>query len=236
MPPSVPPPSAELPRLPGRWDPARELSSLPWDSVPLLAWLARTEDGGLPVQATAVRLGWDPGALWARFDCDDSHPWATLAARDAPLWQEETVELFLAAGVGDPETYVEIEVNPLGALFDALVENPGLERAALATDTAFDWPGIRWAAGRRSGGWWAALALPWAGLPPEAGGPLSGPPAALRANLYRIDRPPGTPAEHSAWSPTLVAPADFHRPRRFGRLAVSGAGSGPPPGPDLAGR
>jgi hypothetical protein len=195
-----------------------------------------TEDGGAPAQATAARLAWDREALWVRFDCDDGHPWATLAARDAPLWREEAVELFLAAGEGDPESYVEIEVNPLGALFDALVHNPGLERAALLADSSFDWPGIRWTAGRRRKGWWAALALPWTGLPAAAGGPLPAPPPVLRANLYRIDRPPGSHPEHSAWSPTLVAPADFHRPRRFGRLTLTGAAPAPPPGPDPAGR
>lgn len=234
MPPS--PSGAEIPRLPRPWDPAVELAALPWDAVPILARLVRCEDAGTPAQATAVRFAWDPEELWVRFDCADRHAWATLTARDAPLWREEAVELFVAAGEGDPERYVEIEVNPLGALFDALVHNPGLERAALAADTSFDWPGIRWAAGRRREGWWAALALPWAGLPAAAGGPLSGPPPSLRANLYRIDRPPGSPAEHSAWSPTLVAPADFHRPRRFGRLALTAAAPGLPPGPDPAGR
>ena len=247
MPPSISPPEpdrdaaasapvAEVAPLPEGWDPAADLRALPWGRLPLLAPLRRAEDGAEPAQATAVRLGWDPVALWVRFDCADRHPWATLAARDAPLWTEEAVELFLAAGEEAPETYVEIEVNPLGALFDALVANPGGERAALAADCGFDWPGIRWAAGDREAGWWAALSLPWTGLPAAAGGPLAAPPRALRANFYRIDRPPGAAAEHSAWSPTLTVPADFHRPRRFGHLRFSAGRPGRAPGPDRGAR
>jgi hypothetical protein len=43
-------------------------------------------------------------------------------------------------------------------------------------------------------------------------------PARWRLNIFRIDRPPGGEAEFSAWSPTFVLPADFHRPARFGFL------------------
>lgn len=182
--------------------------------------LVRVEDGGRPRQPTVVRLGWTPELLLVRFDCVDLEPWATLAGRDEPLWQEEVVELFLAAGETDPATYVELEVNPLGALFDALIANPGLERAALSANLAFDWPEIRWKAEalRQPRGWWAALALPWHGLPGAVVPARTG--VRLRANLFRIDRPHDGPPEHSAWSPTRIVPADFHRPRRFGTLIL----------------
>ena len=39
-------------------------------------------------------------------------------------------------------TYYEIEVNPLGALFDARVESPGLSRASMRVDPAWDCPGL----------------------------------------------------------------------------------------------
>lgn len=216
-------PVAAIRPLPASWEAVADLGGLPWERVPDPLVLLRAEDATAPAQPTMVRCGWSPEALWVHFDCMDAQPWATLRERDAPLWTEEVVEVFLAAGESAPERYVEIEINPHGALFDALISNPGGERTALAADPGFDWPGLRWAAGRSATGWWGTLRLPWAGLPSAAGGPLLAPPPGLRANFYRIDRPPGEPAEHSAWSPTFVTPADFHRPRRFGHLRLDGA-------------
>jgi hypothetical protein len=214
------PPELAVPRLDAAWRVDGPLAARPWRSVAATA-LVRAEDGGAPLQSTSVRLGWIPDALFVRFDCQDARPWATLRRRDAPLWQEEVVELFLAAGADAPADYVELEVNPLATLFDARVANPRLDRSDLRVDLAFDWPGIRWEAGAAAdgGGWWAAFALPWSGLPGAAA--LARPGTVLRGNLYRIDRPPDGPAEHSAWSPTFESPADFHRPRRFGRLVLA---------------
>jgi hypothetical protein len=36
-------------------------------------------------------------------------------------------------------------------------------------------------------------------------------------NLYRIDLSP-EPVEFQSWSPTLVTPANFHVPERFGTI------------------
>lgn len=180
--------------------------------------LVRAEDGSAPTQATELRAAWNDEALWLRFDCDDSAPWATRRGRDEPLYEEEVVELFLAAGAEDPANYFEFEINPLGALFDARIENPGLDRRALRADTSWDCPGAIWQAELRPGGWRAALALPWRGLE------LPAAPLCLRANFYRIDRPLDRAPEHSAWSPTGIVPADFHRPRRFGLLRLAAPG------------
>lgn len=214
------PPSLPIPRLVGVSATDLDLAKVPWHLAARID-LVRVENGDLPLQSTSVCLGWTPELLLVRFDCLDTEPWATLAGRDEALWQEEVVELFLAAGETDPATYVELEVNPLGALFDGLIANPGLERAALSADLAFDWPEIRWKAEaiRQPRGWWAAIALPWYGLPGAVVPAHEG--ARLRANLYRIDRPRDAPPEHSAWSPTRIVPADFHRPRHFGTLILA---------------
>jgi hypothetical protein len=186
-----------------------------WEEVPPLPPLVRTEDGASAEQATRVRVAWDDAALHVRFECADRHAWGTLRQRDDPLWQEEAVEVFLAPGEADPVDYLEFEVSPRGVLFDARIHNPTSLRADLRADVAWDCPGIRWEAG--SGAerqdWWAVLALPWSGF---LGRPEGPPPPVWRANFYRIERPSDGPAEFSAWSPTLVRPADFHKPARFG--------------------
>jgi len=168
-------------------------------------------------QQTAVRLYYDTSALYVRFDCADRGIWGTLTQRDDPIYNEEVVELFLAAGEDTPTEYAEIEVSPNGVLFDAWVQNPTGNRAEMVVETAWDWPGIRWHAQRVDAEkrWWAVLALPWVGIVPD--GPL---PTILRANFYRIERPRNAEPEFSCWSPTLTDPADFHRPERFGMLRI----------------
>ena len=66
-----------------------------WDAAPAIAW------GAAPF-ATRFRALWAPDVLYVRFDADDTSPWFTKALRDAPIWEEEVVEIFLdPAGRGD---------------------------------------------------------------------------------------------------------------------------------------
>lgn len=194
-----------------------------------------------------MSVSWCPRALHVLFECRDDLAWATFRRRDEPLWREEVVEVFLApvespevlkSGRG-PASYIELEVNSLGALFDAEVHNPDGLRSTMSVDTAWDWPAIRWAAGRgrRRDDWWASLELPWRGL-----GFAAEPPGLWFANFYRVERPGGPGVanardaadvddEYTAWSPTLVNPPDFHRPERFGLLALDGVATLPAAGP-----
>jgi hypothetical protein len=186
--------------------------------VPPLPPFLLTDGSGPAVQQTAVRLAWDYGALHVRFECADRDAWGTFTRRDDPIYQEEAVEVFLAPGTADPARYFEFEVSPRGTLFDAIVWNPDSDRATMRVDPSWDCPGLRWEAGAgvASQDWWATLAIPWDSLASE-----TPPPEIWRANFYRIERPQDGAAEFSAWSPTLTAPADFHKPARFGRLSLA---------------
>ncbi len=199
-----------VPRLP-----RRSTIGWSWEQIPALPPLVRVDGSGAPEQATAVRLAWDDGALHVRFDCADRDAWGTHERRDDPLYEEEAVEIFLAAGEEIPRVYYEFEVSPRGVLFDACVHNPHSRRSDMRTEVEWDCPGIRWQAGRGTEreDWWAVLSIPWA--------PVGGPASVWRANFYRIERPrDGAPPEFSAWSPTLTTPADFHKPARFGVLEL----------------
>jgi hypothetical protein len=173
--------------------------------------LVRATDGGAPALATRVELVDEDARLRVRFDCDDPEPWATIRADDGDLWTEEVVELFLAPGAATPLRYFELELNPLGARFDARVDCPFGDRRGLVADRSWSCRGLEASTSRRSGGWTAELAIPWASL-----GDAAEHASTWRINLFRIERRPGPEAEHSAWSPTFVEPADFHRPARFG--------------------
>jgi hypothetical protein len=199
------------------------LAGQPWEEVPAFALAALADGGGPPEQPTAVRLCRDEEALYVRFDCADRDAWGTSERRDDPLYEEEAVEIFLAAGRDDPVRYFEFEVSPGGVLFDAVIHNPTSRRADLQADAAWNCPGLAWqtGAGFERQDWWAALAIPWAGIVP--GFPVASPaglPRVWRANFYRIERPRGGSPEFSCWSATLTSPPDFHQPARFGVLEL----------------
>jgi len=201
-------PEAIVPRI----DRARS-----WSRASALA-LRRAADGAVPLQPTTVRVGYDDRALLVRFDCDDRDIWATHTERDAPLWEEEAVEVFIAPGDADPQAYVELEVNPLGAIFDARVSNPDARRDSMRVDAAWNAAGLVVRVDRPSpGSWGAELEIDWSDF---CAGP---PPRVWRANFFRIERPRGGDPEFSCWSPSFTDPADFHKPARFGRLILDGA-------------
>jgi hypothetical protein len=207
-----------VPRRPAALDISTWVDDEPWRSLPALTDLVLADGSGPAARATRVRLCADDDALWVRFDNDDDDPRATLTERDAPLWTEDVVELFLAPGAETPTVYYEFEVNPLGTLFDARVSNPQAGRDGMAVETEWDCDGITWGASirRDAAAWSARLRIPWRSIDR---GPM---PPILRANFFRIDDPLGASAEYSAWSPTLATPPDFHRPAFFGSLLLGG--------------
>jgi hypothetical protein len=175
--------------------------------------MVRAVDGLPPRRATRVELEASADRLIVRFDAEAPAPWATIRERDGRLWEEEVVELFAAAGADDPRRYVEIEVNPLGTVFDALVDSPAGDRRGMTVDASWNCQGLATAVeiDTTSGRWRTRIELPWRAL--GAGGAM---PREVRLNLFRIERPrDGRAPEYSAWSPTYVEPADFHRPSRF---------------------
>jgi hypothetical protein len=182
-----------------------------------LAPFVRVEDGAPPRWPTTATLAWEDDCLVVTWRCVDDDPWGTLDERDAPLWTEEVVELFLAPGETTPTRYFELEVSPRGALFDAVVDSPHGDRRDLRVEPGWDAPGLVRTVARCARGWTAELRLPWRAV---CGSPE--PPLHWRLDLFRIERPRSGPVEHSAWSPTLVSPADFHRPARFGKLELIG--------------
>ena len=127
--------------------------------------------------APARRRGTD--VLCVRFDGRDDGVVATHTRRDAPLWEEDVFEVFLAPGDDSPRLYYEFEVNPLGTLFDARVESPDLRRVDDARrrrrGSARD---FRRSVTRGPRRWSASLRIPLAALcsgpaPADAGAPTS---------------------------------------------------------------
>jgi hypothetical protein len=184
-----------------------EPEASPWNTLSLYHLQANTDDAVLS-QGTSVQLGYDALALHLLFIAQDTHPWATLTQRDAPLYKEEVCEVFLDTE-GDGLGYYEIEVNPNNAVLDGCMRRV---RNGFRKDFRWRCANLQTATCIFDGGWSAELSIPFASVVNET--PVPG--TRWRVNFTRIDRPPGLPRELSAWSPT--GRAQFHIPERFGVL------------------
>jgi hypothetical protein len=175
-------------------------------------------DGSPPRLATSVAAWWDPECLSVLFSAADDFVVATHLQHDAPLYEEDVVEVFLAPG--SLKSYFELEANPLGTLFDAAIDSPDGVRATMRADrswtceglvailrTTFEGDGMRTVD--------TLLRIPFRALG-LAAAPSVG--DRWRANFFRIDRHPRRGDEFSAWHPTLRVPADFHVAEAFGAL------------------
>lgn len=202
-------PELRVPRAAGKIRVDGDLDKGVWREIAPIA-LVSSDGSGAAVRPTALRLAHDGERLYLAFRCTGAAGVATYTGRNEPIYDEEVVEAFLAPSA-DPRRYFELEVNPIGAWFEARVENPA-GRATMRVDR--DWVCRDWERAVRvsAGGWDVEWAIPFASL--DAAAPT--PETRWRANFYRIDRAGG--GAFSAWSPTLATPPDFHVPARFGML------------------
>jgi hypothetical protein len=210
-----------------------------------------------PVFPTEAAMAWDERALYVSFASHDAEPWGRLKTRDAALWEEEVVEVFLDPD-GDGRQYAELEVTPHNVVVDLLIP-----QAPADGKTGREWniDGLRTAVSRHAAGWIAEIAIPWKSLAAAGVTATAKPGDQWRGNLFRIKRPGGirkaerisalstealTAAqerkraveeelqklrasdEYSAWA--LTRPdRGFHDPERFGYWQFM-----PPAGPPSA--
>lgn len=177
---------------------------------------------GRDSEATEVRLWYDDTALHLGWLCADRDIQATLTKRDSRFWDEEVVEFFVTAD--KLEQYFELQWNPLGGVFDAIIHNQIAAEGRSAKFTG-DWSytakGLTSAA-RVEGtvgnsadldrGWSVEVALPFSDL----GVPAPSPGCVWRGNFYRFSRGANNPEQQLSWSPTRLP--GFHEPSRFGHL------------------
>jgi len=181
------------------------------------ASLVRSTDGGPPFLATSVTAFYDSSFLYVIFRFEDDEVRATYLNHDDPLYEEDVVEVFLSPD--EPATYFEIEVNPLGVIFDARIESPTGTRGSMQADIEWEATGL-WTASRKVRTEGAPtfltetlIAVPFRPLGVDAPEPGT----SWRGNFFRIDRS-SRGNEFLAWRPTMKNPADFHVVSAFGRL------------------
>jgi hypothetical protein len=197
-----------------------KLDEAVWKQTPSSGEFVRTTDGAKMDQSTTARVLWDDQNLYVGFEMTDKDVWTTLDKRDDKLWTQEAVEMFIDAD-GNGKTYVELQTNPKGAIFDSYLPayrqnqndfDSGM-KVAVKVDGTVD---VR---EDQDKGWTVEMMIPLAAargkekemknVPPQVG-------TEWRVNFYRMDSPAGRPQQGSGWSPPLVG--DFHALDRFGVL------------------
>lgn len=218
-----------------------------------LAQVSRTfevaEDGPAVEGATRARLLWDDKNLYAFIEVEDSDVHSQYAKQDDPLWKEDVVELFIDAD-RNRRGYVELQVNPRNAHFDAWFP------VTRGKESHFEWQsGMKSAVqvkgtvderGDRDEGWSAEIAIPLADVKGmDAAMKVAIPPSPgdkWRLNVIRVDLPRGAKGvAASSWSRITIR--DFHALGRMlnvvfadadgvvpGKDTGAGAADGGPPG------
>jgi len=189
-----------------------------WAEAPVLGAFRNNRDGSASPLHTEARILYDESYLYFASRFVDTNIWATLKRRDEHLWTEEVMEVFLRADRNDTP-YIELEVNPLGALIDIYL----LDIRKPLHYESWNSEKIRWAVrveGTVDGqpgdkDWTCEIALPMEDIVPAPAIPPR-PGDRWLFNMYRVEKKPA-PAG-LAWSPTG---SDFHQPQRFGEIVFS---------------
>jgi len=169
----------------------------------------RTLDGKPAVVATAARMHRDRDNLYVTVICTEPEMDKVKggvkadASRTANIWGDDTVELFIdPAAASNAElnesTYLQVAVNPNGALFVKMQPNGG------------DVPGIKATVETGKDNWTAKFVVPLAllGRPVPVAGDVWG------LNIGRTRRAGGQP-ENTCWSPTG---SRFGETKMFGKI------------------
>lgn len=193
-----------------------------WKRAVVLTSFIPNRGEGKDSEGTEVRAWYDNEALHLGWICQDRDIQATFTNRDSMFWNEEVAELFLAPDKLD--TYFELQWNPLGAVFDAIIHNH-LDANGLSTKIDGDWSytakGMRSAvvvdgtvanASDEDRSWTVEAVIPFADL----GVTTPKPGTVWRGNFYRFSRGKNNPELQLSWSPTRLP--SFHQPSKFGYL------------------
>ena len=191
-----------------------------WGRAKATGAFVETMSGGEAAVKTTAKFAYDDKNLYVAFESDDEDVWTSLKERDDKLWTQEAVELFIDAN-GDGKDYVELQVNPAGAIFDSYLP------AYRKNDNA--WNSNLKAAVKVEGtlnkredkdkGWVVEISIPWADTKGRGEYEMTLPPAlgqSFKINMFRLDMPQKKPQRAAAWSAPLVG--DFHKLDRFGTL------------------
>ena len=176
--------------------------------------------------AATAKLAWDDTNLYFTAHANDTDVRNTHAANDSTLWEGDVIELFMRLP-GQDGKYIEVQIAPNGARFDALFTGPrqpkweeaskhetGMEHK-VTVDGDVNADGA-------DKGFTVEAKIPWKGLGLSAA-PAEG--TVIEANMYRIDDKGTHDISHmGTWVPVG---GDFHKLDGAGRLKLVAKGPEP---------
>lgn len=220
--PLPPPARIRVPKLDGVITLDGNFNEPVWQKAAVLSPFQPNSGTGAAREATTVRVWYDDKALYLGWTCQDVDVQATFTARDSHFWEEEVTEFFVTAK--DMTRYFELQWNPLGGVFDAIITNE-LDGRGVSRKFEGDWSytaktmqsavKLKGTAANSSDvdeSWQVEVVIPFTDLgetPPKPGD-------TWRANFYRFNRGKDQAVEQLSWSPTRLR--GFHQPSRFGFL------------------
>lgn len=216
------PRTAAIPRIVAQVKIDGVLDEPPWQKAVRLTPFVRNDKPAPARVRTEVRLWYDEAALYLGWICDDYDIQATFTQHDSRFWEEEVVEFFVTTGPLD--RYFELQWNPLGGTFDAIIANdigPDGSSRQFKGDWTYTAPSMTHAvrvegsvqnSSDRDMRWTVEARLPFADL--KASAPRRG--DTWRGSFYRFNRDHDGEPEPLSWSPTVLP--GFHQPSRFGYL------------------
>jgi len=205
-----------------------------WQTAPWTEEFVDIEGAKKPKPAlrTHAKMVWNADALFIAAELEEPHVRGVLKLHDAIVFHDPDFEVFIDPN-WDSRDYFEIEVNPLGTIFDLLLKRT--YRDGGPAIHAWNVEGLKVAIhvsgtlnnpGDTDKGWSVEMAIPWKSLADLAGSAC--PPRdrdvwrfgfsrvewPTRVVDGRYETPPGSREDNWVWSPQGVV--DMHRPERWG--------------------
>jgi hypothetical protein len=124
-----------------------KLDEAAWQRAPRSPRFVDLVTGQPTIHDTRAAVLWDDANLYVGFWVEEPFVAATLSERDAPVWKENDIEVFVAGA----DSYYELELNALGTIYEALFvwedayEDGGYSKApefARTADGAMPWNGV----------------------------------------------------------------------------------------------
>jgi hypothetical protein len=179
-------------------------------------------DGALRVTAKMV---YDTERMYFAFDARDTDIQSQMFNRDDRLWEADVVEVFIDPN-GDGKNYLEMQVAPTNAIFDAIFPSTtdrSFEKYAPTTslniESAVFVKGTLNNANDQDTQWTTEIAIPFTDIPGVTGTPKVG--SKWTVNLYRIDdKAKRRGAYMRAWA---AVGGNFHDFQKSGVVIFAGA-------------
>jgi hypothetical protein len=207
-----------------------------WKAAPFTEPFVIYTNAAPPRFPTQAKMLWDNTYVYIAFLMTDRDVWSKKKVwvddiKDC-LCREEVAEVFIDPD-GDGKEYLELEINPYGAVMDLKLREEIAKGGVEVIDLGWSYKGIKHAIGINGTlndstdvdkNWILELALPFTDFAPVAP-KMNFPPKPgdlWRINLYRYDygRTAEKLVELSAWNMT-DRKRGFHAPDRFGKAIFS---------------